>query len=98
MTRPPLGTLLHTTAELDALPPYTVLLADPEGHSPSDRHRRLSLQKRPGTPGYTDYWYPSWDGDIFDALASEEVVIRFHLGPFLILWLPPAESAVQAVA
>ena len=49
-------------------------------------------------PGYTDYWYPAWDSDIFNALAAEEVVGRFHLGPFLVVWVPPAEPAAEAAA
>lgn len=97
-TRPAVGTLLRTVPELDALPPYAVVLADPEGHSPFERDRCLSIQKRPGVPGYTDYWYPSWDMEIFDALASEEVVVRFNLGPFLVLWLPPVDAAIEADA
>jgi hypothetical protein len=93
MTRPVVGAVLTTVTELDALPPYTVLLADPDGLSPFERDRCLSIQKRPGTPGYADYWHPSWDGDIFNAIASEEAVHRFGLGPFLVLWIPPVDPA-----
>jgi hypothetical protein len=96
MTRPALGVLLTTVAELDALPPYTVLLADPEGRSPFPWDRCLSIQKRPGEAGEMDYWYPAWDSDIFNALASDEVVTRFRLGPFLVLWLPPVPLVIDA--
>lgn len=96
--RPAVGSLLHTVAELDALPPFTVLLGDPEGRSQYPNDRRLSLQKRPGEPGYTDYWFPAWESDIFNALAAEEVVVRFHLGPFLVLHVPDTEPAIEAAA
>lgn len=92
MTRPAIGSLLTSVEELDALPPFAVLLADPEGRNQNPDDRRLSIQKRPGDPGYTDYWYPAWESDIFNALAAEEAVGRFHLGPFLVVWLPPVEQ------
>jgi len=98
MTRPAVGTLLHTAAELDALPPFAVLLADPEGRNAYEDSRCLSMQKRPGTPGYTAFWHMAWDKDMFNALASEEAVGRFHLGPFLVVWLPPAEPIIEAAA
>lgn len=88
MTRFEVGVLLSTVAELDAVPPYTVLLADADGLSPFERDRCLSMQKRPGIPGYSDYWYPAWSDELFDALASEEAVERFRLGPFRVIWLP----------
>lgn len=97
-TRPALGALLTTVDELNALPAFSILLADPDEHNHNPNDRRLALQKRPGDPGYTDYWYPAWDSDIFNALAAEEVVGRFHLGPFLVVWVPPAEPAAEAAA
>jgi hypothetical protein len=97
-TRPAVGTLLTTVAELDALPPFSVVLGDPDCFNDSPDYRRVSMQKRPGDPGYTDYWYPAWDTDIFNALAAEEAVGRFHLGPFLVIWLPAAEPIIEAAA
>lgn len=88
IAQPVVGALLHTAAELDTLPPFAIVLADPEGRNQYPNDRRLSMQKRPGEPGYTDFWYPAWDSDIFNALASEEAAGRFHLGPFLVLWIP----------
>lgn len=98
MTRPHVGMLLTTVEQLDALPPFTIVLADPEGRNQYPHDRRLSMQKRPGEPGYTDYWYMAWDSDIFNALAAEEAVGRFHLGPFLVVWLPADDVAVEAAA
>lgn len=93
------GSMLSTQAELDALPPYTVLLGDPEGRSRYERDRRLSIQKRPGDDASSgDWWYPAWDSDIFNALTTGEVVDRFHLGPFLVLYLPDSEPAAEAAA
>jgi hypothetical protein len=86
------GSILTTTEELDALPPFAVVLADPEGMSERERERRLAIQKRPEEHSGL-WWYPAWDADIFNALASTEVVHRFHLGPFQVLWLPTAEAA-----
>ena len=99
-TRPPVGTLVSSAAELDALPPFTVVLGDPDGLNQAPDYRRVSLQKRPdGLDGLSfDYWYPAWDSDIFNALASEEAVGRFHLGPFLVLWLPLVEPDIEAAA
>lgn len=100
MVQPTAGTLLATAAELDALPRYAVVLGDPDARNQSTDYRRVSMQKRPDGPDplSTDYWFPAWDSDIFNALASEEAVDRFHLGPFLILWIPPTEALVEAAA
>lgn len=98
-TRPAVGSILTSIEELDALPPYAVLLADPEGRNQYERDRCLSIQKRPGDDASSgDWWYPAWDSDIFNALATAEVVHRFHLGPFLVVWLPPTEPAAEAAA
>lgn len=97
-TQAAIGTLLRTVAELDALPPFAAVLADPEGRNQYPNDRRLSMQKRSGEPGYTDFWYPAWGSDIFNALASEEAVVRFHLGLFAVLWLPPVEPDVEPAA
>ncbi|KQR02462.1 hypothetical protein ASF72_10530 [Arthrobacter sp. Leaf141] len=97
-TWPAVGSMLTTVAELDALPPFSVVLGDPDGLNEAPNYQCVSMQKRPGIPGYEDYWYPAWDGDIFNALASEEAVIRFHLGPFLVLWTPPIVAAGEAAA
>ncbi|MCU1518482.1 MAG: hypothetical protein JWQ75_3203 [Pseudarthrobacter sp.] len=99
MTRPDVGTLLTNLEELDALPPFSVVLADPEGRGQYERDRRLAIQKRPGDDSASgDWWYPAWDSDIWNALATTEIVHRFHLGPFQLLWLPPAQPAVEAAA
>lgn len=81
------GSVLTTVEELDALPPNSVVLADPAGASAREWERQLSMQKRTDAD-CTTWWYPSWDSDIFNALASQEAVHRFDLGPFLVLWLP----------
>lgn len=95
-TRPTVGSILTTVAELDALPPYAVVLGDPECLNDSPDYRRVSIQKRPGEDSLSgDWWYPAWDTDIFNALATTEIVHRFHLGPFLVLWIPADAPAVE---
>lgn len=99
MTRPHVGMLLTTTEELDALPAFAVVLGDPEGLNDSPDYRCVSIQKRPGYDAVSgDWWYPAWDTDIWNALATTEVVHRFHLGPFLVIWLPTAEPIIEAAA
>ncbi|ALV43100.1 hypothetical protein AU252_19665 [Pseudarthrobacter sulfonivorans] len=100
MARPHVGMLLTTVTELDALPTFAVVLGDPDCLNDSPDYRRVSMQKRPDGPDplSTDYWYPAWDSDIFNALAAEEAVGRFHLGPFLVVWLPDTEPIIEAAA
>lgn len=99
MARPHVGMLLTTVDELDALPPFAVVLGDPDGLNDSPDYRRVSIQKRPDRDSLSgDWWYPAWDTDIFNALATTEVVHRFELGPFLVLWLPTAEPIIEAAA
>ncbi|MET4095093.1 hypothetical protein [Arthrobacter sp. UYCu712] len=97
MTRASVGDLLTTEDELDALPAHSVLLADPQGLSPREDDRLLSMQKRPGDSGGMDFWFLAQDG-MFSVLSSDEVVHRFHLGPFLVLWLPSVEPVIEAAA
>lgn len=93
---PVVGTLLTTQDELHALPTLSVVLADPDGLGPREDDHRLSMQKRPGGDGCSDYWFLARDG-IFSVLAAEEAVDRFRLGPFLVLWIPPV-ATLEAVA
>ena len=91
------GALLATEAELDSLPAYSVVLGDPEGLSESEGYRRIVIQKRPDPSAQSgSWWYPSWDTDIWNALATSEVVDRFNLGPFLVLHIPDAVMAAEA--
>ncbi|QAY16087.1 hypothetical protein SEA_ELESAR_36 [Arthrobacter phage Elesar] len=83
------GSILTTVEDLDALPVGTIVLGDPEGTHSYEDNRQLALQKRSDGDSPA-YWFPSWDTDIFNAIASDEAVERFHLGPFQVLWLPPA--------
>ena len=100
LARCAVGAILSTVEELDALPTFAIVLGDPDCLNDSPDYRRVSIQKRTGGEGVPggDWWYPAWDTDIFNALATTEIVHRFHLGPFLVLWLPPAEPAVEAAA
>ena len=91
------GSILLSMADLDALPDYSVVLGDAEGLSADDRERRIAIQKRPDVHATSgSWWYPAWDTEIFNALASQEVVERFHLGQFLVLHVPDAEMVAEA--
>ncbi|BCW79025.1 hypothetical protein [Arthrobacter sp. NicSoilC5] len=81
------GAILTTVEELDALPPHSVVIADPEGRSAREEDRQLAMQKRSDFDS-TPYWFVAKDAGMFDAIASEEAVYRFHYGPFLVTWLP----------
>ncbi|AYN59032.1 hypothetical protein PBI_RYAN_42 [Arthrobacter phage Ryan] len=83
------GSILTSVSELDALPARTIVLGDPAGNHSYEDNRQLALQKRADGES-APYWFPSWDTDIFNAISSDEAVDRFHLGPFQVLWLPPA--------
>ncbi|QWY84240.1 hypothetical protein QEO77_gp64 [Arthrobacter phage Zaheer] len=89
MAEAAVGTILATVAELDALPTRAIVLGDPQGSHSYEDNRQLALQKRADGDS-APYWFPSWDTDIFNAISSDEAVERFHLGPFQVIWLPPA--------
>ena len=92
------GSILTSMEELDALPHLAVVLGDPDCKNPREADRCIALQKR-ASDSSSEWWYPAWDTDIWNALASTEVVHRFGLGPFVVLWLPQADGvAVDAAA
>lgn len=97
-TRPAIGTLLTTMDDLDALPHLAVVIGDPDCKNTRESDRAIAIQKRDdGASG--PWWYPAWDTDIWNALASAEVAHRFGLGPFLVVWLPqPSDPAAEAAA
>ncbi|WP_160665285.1 hypothetical protein [Pseudarthrobacter sp. ATCC 49987] len=94
-TRPTVGALLATEAELNALPEGAVVLADPEGQHERDYRRRMPMVKLDYDYQGDPFWaVPHHEGDI----TSMEAVRRYSMGPFLLLWLPATEPAVEAVA
>ena len=93
------GSILTTMEDLDALPPLAVVIGDPDCKNPRESERGIAIQKREDKASLVGaWWYPAWDTDIFDALASTEIVHRFGLGPFLVVWLPTATAAEQTAA
>lgn len=88
MTPAAVGSTLTTVEELEALPSLTVVIADPTGASSREEDRQLAMQKRSDFDS-SPYWFVAKDAGMFDVIASEEAVYRFHYGPFLVAWLPP---------
>lgn len=94
MTRPPLGSILTTEQEINALPSGTVVLADPEGRHRYDYHRQMPMKK-------LDYAYEDdvfWEPAHGEPITSSEAVLRYSLAPFLVLWFPPVEPVSEAAA
>ncbi len=97
--RPHVGMILTTVEQLDALPAFAVVLGDPDCLNDSPDYRCVSIQKRPDADSLSgDWWYPAWDTDIFNALATTEIVHRFELGPFVVLWLPADDATAEVAA
>lgn len=94
---PAVGSILTTVEELDALPHLAVVIGDPDCKNVRESDRAIAIQKR-DDGGSGPWWYPAWDTDIWNALASAEVVHRFGLGPFLVVWLPAAGPASEVAA
>lgn len=89
------GSLLAAEAELNALPQGAVVLADPEGKHQHEYRRRMPMVKLDYDYQGDPFWaVPHHDDDI----TSMEAVRRHSMGPFLVLWLPPAEPVTEAAA
>lgn len=93
--RPVVGSLLTEEAELNALPEGAVVLSDPEGLHEYEYRRRMPMVKLDYDFQGDPFWaVPHHECDI----TSMEAVRRYSIGPFLVLWLPPAEPAQEAAA
>ena len=93
------GSILTTMEQLDALPHLAVVIGDPECKNARESDRAIAIQKREDGTSTSAWWYPAWDTDIWNALATTEIVHRFGLGPFLVAWLPsPTPADEQAAA